>query len=79
MTFYLLCRAKEVEDNTPVPERVWAMRNVARTLSMGSSLAQAKALIEKAIRLQEEFLQSEVSNFTLLFQLVRQHCKSGIR
>ncbi|GMH42169.1 hypothetical protein BSKO_10088 [Bryopsis sp. KO-2023] len=52
-------RAQEAEDATPVPERVWAMRNVARTLSMGSSLSQAKSLIEKALRLQVEHLETK--------------------
>lgn len=50
---------KEREEKTPVPERVWAMRNVAKTLLISSStsesaLTKAKNLIEDAIQLQRE-------------------------
>lgn len=50
---------KEREEKTPIPERVWAMRNVAKTLLISSStsesaLTKAKNLMEDAIQLQRE-------------------------
>ncbi|CAD7703532.1 unnamed protein product [Ostreobium quekettii] len=53
-------RVKERDESTPVPERVWALRNVARTLSIGapsaSATSQATDLLTKAVKLQEQHL-----------------------
>lgn len=54
---------KEREESTPVREQVWALRNVARTLALGSrpsemALNQSVDLMKKALRLQQKFLGS---------------------
>ena len=61
----VLCsyRLKEREELTPIPERVWAFRNVARTLTMSGSpseaaLNQSIDLLKKALRLQQKYLGS---------------------
>ena len=51
-------RAAEREAATPLPERIWALRNVAATLALGGpgELARARQLLEKALQLQQESL-----------------------
>lgn len=46
------------EAATPLPERVWALRNVGSTLSMGGPGEQARArqMLEKAVTLKQEWL-----------------------
>ena len=43
---------------TPVPEKVWALRNVGSTLAMGGAREQARArqLLEKAVVLKQQWL-----------------------
>ena len=47
------------EEATPVPERAWALRNVASTLALGGpgERARARSLLEKAVTLKEQWLQ----------------------
>lgn len=49
-------RAAAREANTPLPERIWALRNVAATLALGGpgELARARQLLEKAVQLKQE-------------------------
>ncbi len=49
-------RAAQREAATPLPERVWALRNVAATLALGGpgELSRARQLLEKALQLKEE-------------------------
>ena len=49
-------RAAEREARTPLPERIWALRNVAATLALGGpgELARARQLLEKALQLKQE-------------------------
>ncbi len=49
-------RAAQREAATPLPERVWAMRNVAATLALGGpgELSRARQLLEKALQLKQE-------------------------
>ena len=46
------------EEATPVPERAWALRNVASTLALGGpgERARARSLLEKALSLKEQWL-----------------------
>ena len=46
------------EEATPVPERAWALRNVASTLALGGpgERARARTLLEKAVTLKEQWL-----------------------
>lgn len=46
------------EEATPVPERAWALRNVAATLALGGAgeRARARSLLEKALALKEQWL-----------------------
>ncbi|CAG9462653.1 unnamed protein product [Pedinophyceae sp. YPF-701] len=44
---------------TPIPERVWAMRNVASTLASGGQLGQARKMMEEAVELMEQYLGSD--------------------
>lgn len=45
---------EEIEANTPVPERCWALRNVAGTLTMGGPGERQRALtmLERALALK---------------------------
>ena len=49
------------EEATPVPERAWALRNVASTLALGGpgERARARSLLEKAVTLKEQWLDSD--------------------
>ena len=49
------------EEATPVPERAWALRNVASTLALGGpgERARARTLLEKAVTLKEQWLDSK--------------------
>lgn len=49
------------EEATPVPERTWALRNVASTLALGGpgERARARSLLEKAVTLKEQWLDSD--------------------
>ncbi len=51
-------RAAAREAATPVPERVWALRNVAATAAMSgpAGVGRAVQLLEKAIGLKEEWV-----------------------
>lgn len=51
-------QALEKEALTPVPERVWALRNIAATMALGDwrSRDKARELYSKAIELQKEYL-----------------------
>ena len=53
-------RAAQREAATPLPERVWALRNVAATLALGGpgELSRARQLLEKALQLKEESVKS---------------------
>ena len=53
-------RIKEREAAVPVPERVWALRNVAGTLSLGGpgERLRARRLLEQAVMLKESWLES---------------------
>ena len=46
----------ERQARTPLPERVWALRNVAGTLALGGlgERARARRLLEEAVALKEE-------------------------
>ncbi|PSC67518.1 hypothetical protein C2E20_8825 isoform B [Micractinium conductrix] len=50
-------RRAEEEAKTPIPERCWALRNVAGTLSMGGAgeRARARKLLEQAVLLKQQF------------------------
>lgn len=50
-------RMQEQEANTPLPERVWALRNVARTLALGGDgeRLRARGLLEQAVGLKQVF------------------------
>ncbi len=50
-------RIQEQEANTPIPERVWALRNVARTLAMGGmgERTRARGLLEQAVGLKQVY------------------------
>lgn len=54
-------QALEKEALTPVPERVWALRNIAATMALGdrSSRQKARELYSKAVELQQEFFGCE--------------------
>lgn len=49
------------EEATPVPERAWALRNVASTLALGGpgERARARSLLEKALTLKEQWLDDD--------------------
>lgn len=49
-------RAKERESKTPVTERIWALKNVAASLSIGSpgEVSRARKLLEQAVLLKQE-------------------------
>ncbi|KAL3153047.1 hypothetical protein ABBQ38_012071 [Trebouxia sp. C0009 RCD-2024] len=49
------------EEATPVPERAWALRNVASTLALGGpgERARARTLLEKAVTLKEQWLDDK--------------------
>lgn len=49
------------EEATPVPERAWALRNVASTLALGGpgERARARSLLEKAVTLKEQWLDDK--------------------
>ncbi len=49
------------EEATPVPERAWALRNVASTLALGGpgERARARSLLEKAVSLKEQWLDDK--------------------
>ena len=49
------------EEATPVPERAWALRNVASTLALGGpgERARARTLLEKAVALKEQWLNDK--------------------
>jgi hypothetical protein len=49
------------EEATPVPERAWALRNVASTLALGGlgERARARNLLEKAVTLKELWLDDD--------------------
>lgn len=53
-------QALEKEALIPVPERVWALRNIAATMALGdrSSRVKARELYSKAVELQREYLGS---------------------
>eukprot|EP00210_Caulerpa_lentillifera_P005752 g5499.t1 len=55
---------KEREEKTPIPERVWAMKNVAKTLLIGSpsasALTKARDLLTQAIDLQKQYFKFPV-------------------
>lgn len=50
-------RMADKEAKTPIPERVWALRNVAGTLAMGGPGERAKArkFLEQAVKLKQKF------------------------
>lgn len=50
-------RMADKEAKTPIPERVWALRNVAGTLAMGgpTEKGQARRLLEQAVLLKQQF------------------------
>jgi len=54
-------RMEEIEANTPIPERCWALRNVAGTLSIGGPGERARALtmLRRAVSLKEEHHRSK--------------------
>jgi hypothetical protein len=49
-------RAQDKEAKTPVAERIWALKNVAGTLSMGNAgeVSKARQLLEQAVLLKQE-------------------------
>lgn len=51
-------QALEKQELTPVPERVWALRNIAATMALGDRKSREKAheLYNKALDLQRDFL-----------------------
>ena len=53
-------RAEEREARTPVPERTWALRNVANTLALGGpgERGRARELLERAVLLKQKFAGS---------------------
>jgi hypothetical protein len=50
-------RMADREAKTPIPERVWALKNVAGTLAMGGlgERARARKLLEQAVLLKQQF------------------------
>lgn len=54
-------QAVEKEALIPIPERVWALRNIASTMALGdrSSKVKARELFSNAIELQREYLGNQ--------------------
>lgn len=67
-------RLAEMETKTPVPERVWALRNVAGTLAMGGlgERSRARQLLEQAVQLKQRFSGS-LEHPSVLPELVALH------
>ena len=53
-------KIKEAEKAVPIPERVWALRNVGETSAMGggNGVFRARSLLERALQLKESFVGS---------------------
>lgn len=53
-------RMADKDAKTPVPERVWALRNVAGTLAMGGAgeRARARQLLEQAVLLKQQWAEA---------------------
>ena len=53
-------KLKEIEASVPIPERVWALKNVGRTqaLSGPEGRARARQLLERAVSLKRELVLS---------------------
>ena len=51
--------AKIKEESAPVPERVWACKNVAATLRASGALIEARRMMEKAIMLKQSVVRCE--------------------
>ena len=51
--------AKIKEESAPVPERVWAYKNVAATLRASGALIEARRMMEKAIMLKQSVVRCE--------------------
>ena len=70
------------EEATPVPERAWALRNVASTLALGGpgERARARTLLEKAVTLKEQWLDDmEHPGMNLTMLTLHAYCLCGHR
>ena len=56
-----IARAKEREAKTPVTERIWALKNVASSLSLGGpgEVSRARQLLEQAVLLKQDMCESK--------------------
>ena len=72
-------RVKEAEKAVPIPERVWALRNVAATSAMGGRDGQVRArgLLERAIHLKQGFVGSPQHPGTAFCIFLRLLCTLG--
>jgi hypothetical protein len=54
-------RARDREAKTPVTERIWALRNVASSLALGSrgEVGRARKLLEQAVILKQDLCESK--------------------
>lgn len=54
-------RARERESKTPVTERIWALRNVASSLAIGTpgEMSRARQLLEQAVLLKQDMCESK--------------------
>lgn len=64
-------KLKQAEASVPIPERVWALRNVGETSAMGGKegRARARTLLERAVQLKQEFVGSSKHPGTALYLL----------
>jgi hypothetical protein len=65
-------KLREIQDSVPIPERVWALRNVGSTSAMGGpeGRSRARKLLDQAIALKLELVggikHPGVTYFTVL-------------
>ena len=54
-------RREEVEATTPVPERIWALRNAAAALALTGVPVKAREMMENAVQLKDDWVDDPVS------------------
>ena len=53
-------RRKQVEAKTPIPERVWALRNSSNSLAQSGALGQAAEQLQRAVKLKMDWLGEKI-------------------